>query len=137
ANRIALHAVEPLGIEEARLRRLLGDYAMSVSAGNRTSEALAEACDGQARRVVEEVPFSSARKWSALALDDDSMRGVYVLGAPELILPHLGLVAGLEPQIAALTGRGLRVVLLAYHPHLLPLHDPSDQPRLPDGLVPL
>jgi cation-transporting ATPase E len=90
ANRIRLHALRPLGVSEAELRRILGDYVASASSRNRTAGAIAEACGGQERHVREEVPFSSGRKWSALAFDDGALRGVYVLGAPEILRPLLG-----------------------------------------------
>ena len=84
-NRIQLDQIKPIngssGLAESELRRILGDYAHSVSASNRTNQAIVEAGEGQARAVHEEVPFSSARKWSALSFNEDDLRGVYVLGA--------------------------------------------------------
>jgi cation-transporting ATPase E len=137
ANRILLHAVRPVGLSEAALRAALGDYAASTSAGNRTSEAIAAACPGVARRVREEVPFSSARKWSAIAFDDPARRGVYVLGAPEMLAPAVPLGEELAAQQAAWAEQGLRVLLFAHRPDLTPLHDAGGAPRLPDGLTPV
>ena len=85
SNRIRLEALASLGVPEDALRRRLGDYVASASSQNRTAEAIARACPGQARAARGEVSFSSARKWSALAFEE----GVYVLGAPEMLLPHL------------------------------------------------
>jgi cation-transporting P-type ATPase E len=89
ANRIHLHTTHVLDTTEDEFRCILGDYARSTRAGNRTNEALAEGCEGQARRLMDEIPFSSARKWSALSFDDPGRRGVYVLGAPEILQQHL------------------------------------------------
>jgi cation-transporting ATPase E len=145
-NRIRLHALEPLGVGEDELRRILGDYVSSASSQNRTAEAIGAACGGQARRVCQEVPFSSARKWSALAFgvsaqsnafDEGALRGVYVLGAPEMLQSHLKAGADLGPAIEEWTARGLRVLLFAYRPEVMSLHDENDQPSLPAGLIPL
>jgi cation-transporting ATPase E len=138
ANRIRLEAVCPVagspGMEENELRRLLGDYAASTPAGNRTLEALREACPGQARPLHEQVSFSSERKWSALSLAGS---GTYVLGAPEVLQPYLQSPAGLASQIDGWVARGLRVLLFAHRPDGAALHDAQGQPVLPTGMQPL
>jgi len=138
ANRIRLRDVHPCkGLDRADLERLLGDFAASASGGNRTSEAVQAALGGQKRPLREEVPFSSERKWSALCFDTDDLRGVYVLGAPEMLRPHVDWPgADLDRQIAEWADAGLRVLLFASRPDPAPLHD-GDAPRLPDGLIPL
>ncbi|HEY6055264.1 MAG TPA: HAD-IC family P-type ATPase, partial [Gaiellaceae bacterium] len=60
-------------------------YAAAAGARNATIQALAEAFPAEPVSARAEVPFSSARKWSALELAD----GVYVLGAPERVAPGL------------------------------------------------
>jgi len=139
-NRITLHAIRPVGdaLEggEATLRRILGDYAASTSGGNRTTAAIRQACSGQACPVREEVPFSSARKWSALAFADPARPGVYLLGAPEILGTCLEFDGNL-PQIEDWTSQGLRVLLFAHRPQSLPLHDAEGEPDLPGGLIPL
>jgi len=157
ANRINLDEIHLLGSRanptEPELRRMLGDYARSASASNRTSEAIAEACQGQARPVHDEAPFSSAHKWSAIAFDDDDLRGVYVLGAPEMLQPYLtnevdpstrliqrseqGAEQSLETLTAELADRGYRVLLFAYHPMVSLLHDANGKPQLLSDLKPL
>jgi cation-transporting ATPase E len=66
-NRLRLQEVYPIGLSEAELRSLLGDYAASTTSGNRTSDALALSCPGTVHPLINEIPFSSNRKWSALA----------------------------------------------------------------------
>jgi magnesium-transporting ATPase (P-type) len=39
--------------------------------------------------VDEEAPFLSVYGWSALAFNDNDLRGVYVLGVPEILEPYL------------------------------------------------
>ena len=86
-NNMVLDKIHALNIEKSELLRLLGNYIASLTTSNATSEAIGAGCSGQALKVSEEAPFSSARKWSALSFDDDALQGVYVLGAPELLLP--------------------------------------------------
>ncbi len=140
-NRIQLEVLQPvgdaLGTDEAGLRCLLGDYAASEAGGNRTTAAIYEALGGKARVVREQVPFSSERKWSAMAFGDPDLPGVFVLGAPEVVGPSLSSDAGLEPQADEWSRQGLRVLLFAHHPDTAVLHDAEGQPRLPGGLIPL
>jgi cation-transporting ATPase E len=120
-----------------QLRAILGAYAASTEGGNRTTMALREAMGGQAVAVREEVPFSSEYKWSALSFHDPAMPGWYILGAPEVLQPHLELDAGLTSRSAELAAQGLRVLLFARGRDDSPLQDAGGEPRLPSGLVPL
>jgi cation-transporting ATPase E len=134
-NRIKLHAIHPLSVTEAELKSLLGDFVDSSSSANRTAEAIRAAFTGTARRATEQVAFSSERKWSAVAFEDDDVRGVYVLGAPEVLEPYL------QPadlgQAAPWTAQGLRVLLFAHQPQVTPLFDADGRPQLPARLVAL
>ncbi|MDQ3928118.1 MAG: HAD-IC family P-type ATPase, partial [Chloroflexota bacterium] len=116
---------------------ILGIYAASTTTPNRTTQALGEACPGQALPVEAEVPFSSAYKWSALSFDSDALGGTYVLGASETLRGHLQVTADLERQVSEWTSRGLRVLLFAHRPQVAPLHDSGDSPQLPVDLSPL
>lgn len=136
ANRIHLCEVFPLdeSITDAQFQRLMGDYARSTPAGNRTSDALLEACEGEKRLIVDEIPFSSVRKFSAVTFDT----GTIMLGAPEFLLPYLPPDVQLnEEKQTQWTEQGLRVLLAAYSPYNGMLHDAEDQPCLPDDLRPL
>ena len=135
-NQIHLEEMQPVGISEAELRALLGDYAANLSSGNRTSEAIAEACPGQRRYLKAEVPFSSARKWSAVAFDEAERRGIYLLGAPEVLLTTTGLLnPELTDYIQSGAEQGLRVVLFAYSPDPTALQ--FEDPHLPSDLMPI
>jgi cation-transporting ATPase E len=137
ANRIHFHDLLPIGMERKALEGLLGDFAKSASVVNRTSEALLEAFGGQKHPVIEEVPFSSERKWSALVFDDESARGAYVLGAAEMLQPHLVPGFDLKEQTGEWTAAGLRVLLFAHQPSPSSLYDSDRQPQLPLDLSPL
>ena len=154
ANRIQFHALVPLAIPEPEMRQALGDLAANVTSGNRTNAAIAQACPGQKRSVAGEVPFSSARKYSALAFDDPDRRGTYVLGAPEVLQPALSYAllaetsafpesgaglyhqAAVEEQIASWADQGLRVLVFAAKEEVVSLTGEDGQPQLPDGLIP-
>ena len=68
----------------------------------------------------DRVPFSSARKWSAVIFDD----GMWILGGPEMVFPERGSDdAGqqqLASQAAELAATGRRTLVLA---HGTPTHD--------------
>ena len=138
ANKIRLDAVQALrGVDETAVRRQLGIYAHSGAAGNRTSEAIAAAAPGERCPVRGEIAFSSARKWSALAFDAGDMRGVYVLGAPEMLARSLVDGVAWQEQAEAWTAEGRRVLIFAHFPDPTALPVPPAAPKLPDGLTPL
>ena len=137
SNRILYNAVQPLDIPADQLSRLLGDFVMSLRDRNRTAQAIANAFEGQARRTTAEVAFSSARKWSGLTFADDGLQGSYVLGAPEVLAPHMRDAESLAPQAEEWAGQGLRVVLFACGGQDGTLADAAGEPQLPDELQPL
>ncbi len=137
ANRIVLDALHPMATDHETFKHIMGAYGCSTRAGNRTSDALAEGCGGRKYEIVDEIPFSSARKWSALAFDDDEVRGVYMLGAPEMVSAYLpDDVDYGKAQIEAWADEGLRVLLVAYSPEPMKLHNIDDDIMLPEKLQP-
>lgn len=135
ANRLYVHAVQPLDIGEDELHTLLGAYAASISSSNASNAAIAKAYPAQAQPVSTEVPFSSTRKWSALTFADPHK--TYVLGAPEMLQPALRPGCQLEDQVEGWTGQGLRVLLLARYDEAVDLDDGEGQLRLQPDLIPL
>src|SRR3712207_6358894 len=94
ANRLVFNALYPLAdVPVEAIKAQLGDYVRSASVSNPTSEAIMAGVPGEQRLTVDEVPFASARKWSALAFAQRApvpeRRGVYVLGAIEMLSPYL------------------------------------------------
>ncbi|HYM54758.1 MAG TPA: HAD-IC family P-type ATPase, partial [Solirubrobacteraceae bacterium] len=126
----ALRVVEALpaaGVAQERLRAALGWLAAGASARNATLQAIADAFPGESGEYAEslgEVPFSSARRWSAVELPD----GALFLGAPGRF--ELG---PLQERARDLQGEGRRVLALAAGDSL-PGH-PGVEP--PPGLTPL
>jgi P-type E1-E2 ATPase len=103
------------------------DAALALVGGvattrNATMQAIADSFPGEERAAEQEVPFSSARRWSAVRVGDVS----YVLGAPEqLPIGALGTRATQEARA------GRRVVALTR------TTAPLDGDDLPPGLEPL
>ncbi|MEZ4558599.1 MAG: HAD-IC family P-type ATPase [Caldilineaceae bacterium] len=131
ANKIRYHDVYPVGMDADALKQVLGEFAVSASTGNKTSEALAEGLAATPRTPVDEVPFSSARKWSALAFDDAQGRGVYVLGALEMLQAHFDIDRDAVTQLKTWSDAGLRVLVFAGNPDVATLHDGAGEPVLP------
>lgn len=138
ANALRVRAIEPLGASEEELRSALGAIAASTTAPNQTSEAIAAAFPADRRPALAEVPFSSARKWSAVAFSTDGLSGVYALGAPEMLRPFADGVEWrpIEERVHDSTEQGLRVLLAVHSPHEDELRD-GDEPSLPGGMRPL
>lgn len=140
ANTLVLENLFPFGISEQKLCDLLGLFVSSSSTRNATEEAIAAACVGPATEdlpVREEVPFSSARKWSALRFDTGQMRGTYILGAPEVLTQALRPGFDLDTFVSAETARGMRVLLFARWPNPVSLRTPSGEIALGHDLIPL
>jgi len=138
ANRIHVHALHPLTVSMHELTAIFGDMARSATGGNRTSEAIVAGCTGIKRTVVDEIPFSSARKWSALVFNDGERRGTYVMGAPEMIQSYLERDDDFgKGQIDSWSSQGLRVMLVAHSPTILPLHDGAGAIVFPNDLKPV
>jgi len=135
-NQLTLQEIYPIATTETEIRPLLGDFAATATAGNRTSEAISHAIPGKGRQCKAEVPFSSSRKWSGIAFDEVDRQGIYVLGAPEVLATAIDLEATVTDYIATKAEQGLRVVLFAYSSESqIPLN--PDLPQLPANLIPL
>jgi cation-transporting ATPase E len=127
SNRIQLDEIHPIEGTEAEIRTTLGDVAASVATSNRTNDAIREACPGTVRPSDDEVPFSSAYKWSGVAFDD----GLYILGAPEILAEAIELDDEIEEFITTQSELGLRVLLFAKALQKTFNFDESNQPLLP------
>ncbi len=108
-NQINLDATFPIGISDAELRQHLGNYAATTKSPNRTIEALQTSCVGKCLDIKTEVPFSSARKWSAIVSDGCT----YVFGAPEMLAPYVTFTAKMGDCVESGIHQGLRVLLFA------------------------
>ncbi len=172
ANKLEVDGVVPLGgASEDEVVAAVAALAASASAGNKTSEAIAARWPSASRPLAAEVPFSSVRKWSAVAFADPTEReavdggraaapvpGIVALGAPQLLRRYLVEAAdtagpaaatgtadsdrepegwdAVRAELARLTARGMRVLLVAGHPDAAALESPDDDAAatLPAGM---
>src|SRR5215207_8725271 len=139
ANRMRLADVQPIdNAKEGEVRAMLGIFTRSTSAGTKTSEALADAIPGEQHPVLDEVPFSSAYKWSGISADTDGFRGVFALGAPEFLGPQLERET--EKPLTPPEGwgeKGMRVLLFARGPSPAPFCEVNGVPALPPSVKPV
>jgi cation-transporting ATPase E len=136
ANKLRMETIVPIDGSLDDLKSLLGDYAVSVTAGNKTTEAIVTATEGTKHAINDEVPFSSARKWSAISFDDPARRGVVALGAPEMLGRLLKTSPEPPEQVTDWANNGLRVLLLATSPDPATLNqgDDGDEATLPGNM---
>jgi cation-transporting ATPase E len=137
ANKLHLQHILPLGRSEEEIRGMLGDFAASVTAGNKTNDAIAEGAPGAQRTVNDEVPFTSTRKWSALSFDDPDRRGVVALGAPEMLGKLLASNPEPPAEVLEWANGGLRVLLLAADSVTATLTADEANPTLPATIEPV
>ncbi len=132
ANRILYEDIHPFTRPKAELEQLLADVASSQSSTNKTSGAILTKLGGTKRPLLDEVPFSSKLKWSAVSFSGADPGGVYVIGALEMLKSQLvDLPPDVEEQIAALSAEGKRVLIFAGSPEAVALHDAQGVPVLP------
>lgn len=157
-NRLDVEGLEPFAVSEAEMGRMLGAVVASAPGGNKTSEAIAARWPAASRPTVGAIPFSSVRKWSAVAFDGGAdadgargdgegqpLRGVFALGAPESLRRYVVDASdpdspgwqAIEAQAQPLTRLGLRVLLLAHSPEVVGLEDQGDESTLPATLRPV
>lgn len=132
ANRLVVDELRPLAVSAPEFANALGRYVAADGAANRTAQAIATVVSAPPEPELASVPFDSVRKWSMRVTPS----GVWVLGAPDIIRPHLTD----EWQIAFASdaiANGARVVLLAYAPlDAIDTTAISEHPRLPDACIP-
>jgi cation-transporting ATPase E len=136
SNALALTHTFALHGSDAEFRDRLGTYAASSSDSNRTILALRNALPASPDRRIDEVLFSSARKWSGLTLAESDGPASYILGAPDVLALRLRDADALPPEAQQWVANGKRVLLLARCPFGLPRAFETE-PRLPDELEPL
>ncbi|MBU4465563.1 MAG: HAD family hydrolase, partial [Actinobacteria bacterium] len=92
---------------------------------------------GHALVVAGDIPFSSARKWSAVSFDGGPT-GSWVLGAPEMVFGDAATDASSEfgRTVTDLASTGRRTLILAHSPEPLTEADVEAE-RLPAALRPV
>ncbi|MGJ3191611.1 HAD-IC family P-type ATPase [Paenarthrobacter nitroguajacolicus] len=97
---------------------------------NATARSLAGHFNEPPGLPLDRVPFSSARKWSAVVFDD----GMWILGGPEMVFPARHstdpVLQQLATQAAELATTGRRTLVLAHG-------TPTDDETVPADAVPV
>ncbi|MEJ7875937.1 MAG: HAD-IC family P-type ATPase, partial [Solirubrobacterales bacterium] len=119
------------GDDIASTERALGRFAASAGERNKTLQVIAERFRANPERPIDEVPFSSAWKWSGLTLNGGpgGSTASYVMGAPDILIANgsLQLAPDLQASLDEHTAAGRRVVAFAEAPGTLP-SDPASEP---------
>ena len=123
------------GADDSNVRAALGLLTRAGDA-NATAAALSAEFPATSWRQIAAVPFSSARKWSAISVD---RHGNWVLGAPEMVLhtPASPAQADARGRADTLAAAGSRLLLLASTDATSSLTSDATLPRdlLPAALV--
>ena len=138
SGQLELVDVRAFAVPEAEARILIGDFAASVTASNRTSRAIAAGCPGRRLPVDDEMPFASDRRWSALVVGGPP-REMLVLGAPDALRRYLAPDEheAIDAAVAEATNAALRVLLLGRGAAAPRSAEPSMALSLPKALVPI
>ncbi|MDQ0867826.1 cation-transporting ATPase E [Arthrobacter sp. V1I9] len=123
-------------VPPAGWNQVLGWFGADPNA-NATARCLADAFPHSGSlRPLSSVPFSSARKWSAVTFATGTLaEGTWLLGAPEMVLDPETAGAGHALDLAAtLATTGLRTLVLAHAPATT--WAGSEDPVLPAAPVP-
>jgi cation-transporting ATPase E len=135
AGDIAFDGAHPLGASTPPWESTLAWYGAAPDA-NATARCLREPYTVSEPLEAEHyIPFSSARKWSAVSFAGG--RGAWVLGAPEMVFGDAASDASGDfgRTVTELASTGRRTLVLAYSATGLTADD-VDAERLPPGLEP-
>ncbi len=92
------------------IKQIIGNMMRALDDNNMTSVALREKFGtAKGMKVRSIVPFSSARKFSAVSFEEE---GTYFLGAPEFVLPNGNLK--IDKLVHKYAEEGYRVLVLAH-----------------------
>ena len=108
-----IHILEHASYSEKQIREALR-HVSNEEHPNATATAILEGLrnnHAENQQVKARVPFSSARKWSSVVLDNGQQ---WFVGAPEIIMSALSSVAdGIREHVNSFANSGARVLVLA------------------------
>ena len=130
-GKLAVQQVDPLDGEGAGIETVLAALAAADPSPNATTNAITERFpDPPGWRATDGVAFSSSRKWSASAFEE---QGVWFLGAPDVMLAAVDGADELRDRVRGFADQGHRVLLVARAQALTDEQLPPDLE--PAGLV--
>ena len=110
-NNLVLDTVIPLSKEDPG--RYLADFAALTGSKNRTIKAILEKHTNGKGELIDEIPFTSQRKYSAIRYDNGEEKLVLFLGAYDVLQKHCRWNSDVSKKVMELAAQGLRVMLLA------------------------
>lgn len=96
------------GADEDEVRKIIAKIEGAEQSINNTSRALIDYFGSEIVEIKERIPFSSARKYSAVSFSDGT---IYAIGAPHFVPCEVS--SALEEQIKARASEGERVLLIS------------------------
>ena len=114
-------------IPEEEAAKLISAFASSTGSKNRTIDALIEHYGISHCRLLEEIQFSSERKFSAVKVDIDGEVVTIYMGAWTAIKDHVDTDIDIGSILDAEARKGLRTILLCKGENA-PLHDENGDP---------
>ena len=105
-NKLVVKSIVPLGdTDEDSLRELIALYTNLMGSQNSSAKAMATFTDNprSQSKLMSEVPFSSSRKWGAIAIDIGT---TIMVGAPEILFTSLET----QEQAKQFGRQGLRAI---------------------------
>lgn len=109
--------------------RIIAAFAGTTGSRNRTVEAMAERYGSTDAVLVDEIQFSSERKYSAVRVRDSTGEYNVYTGALPALQPYIGDRPDVEEHVRGEAGKGLRGVLVCAGP-ARDLHDADGEPVL-------
>lgn len=139
-NLLELGEVIPLDgvpILHDELLSYLADFAASSGVKDRTLSAILSVKAAQPKEVIEEVPFSSEYRWSAVRFEGGGSNSIYILGAPDVLIESIPTGQAIMEVVKEWTSQARRVLLFARSTGEAHLVGQGGQPKLPAVLEPL
>lgn len=116
--------------DRERTERLIREFTGTTGSRNRTVEAIAKRFGSEECYVVDEVQFTSERKYSAVRVRSGSGYDTIVMGAWSALRPRVGDPLGVDDTLRLLSESGRRSVVFCSGGDT-PLHE-GDEPILPE-----
>ncbi|MDO5852479.1 MAG: HAD-IC family P-type ATPase [Thermoplasmata archaeon] len=114
-------------VSPVEAEHLIAVFASTTGSRNRTVDALANRYGTADAELLEEIQFSSERKYSAVRVRDGGNEYNLYLGALTSLKDHMDTDQDIATHVDAESRKGLRTVLICRGP-AVPLHDADDEP---------
>lgn len=113
---------------------LIKEFVNATDSRNRTVKALEAEYGYEKREPLDQVEFSSERKYSAVKIKaGDEVMNIY-MGALSVLGPRMSGNDGMDDAVASFSSKGMRTVVMGFSPDL-PLYDADGAPMLQDMLA--